>query len=961
MDFLDNSNNQNDLIFGGIDIQMNKLSKILISLIALFFYISFSYMVSHYSQDYIPLSKTLNSISSNKIIISFRRIILIEVRSEYLYIPRWFINNYYFNWYYFKIVTKIEKKYTQQHVITKLKEQLEMDYCNEDDRKSLETIITEKKRFKNEKVFNKPSDCAYLAKFIMKNRSVEAIKLINSIFKEGVNQYELLPELYLQYWNYLHGIRRFIIINKICYDNDEIDDLMKLIGYVSQKTLYKCSNLTKSPFLRYLIYRSIYLFEMDKLTLNLDENESINNSKDFELMNIKNLSIQYHLAALNGLKNLMVSLKSVETLSDIDNAIIVNDELTNILNKGEKIYKNFIIKSKYAQEALKLYILFLRNSMNREDLAAAYIEQLDENEEEEPEKDNKRYEKSEKMSNGSDLGYKRLKILKNNALYKCQKPLYKLLKVVQIITILLILVGIAGVIVNSNTYTNISTEMDILVYGIQAPLVMAKIQTGFRIISIAAAAGIPPENITEYDPGAKVNVYYLEQEFLAVVYPYHNVETEEMYTIHPIYNGVVDEIRDNNYYTIMFKIYRYSTLIYNKLQHPEYLTPEFLHSKVMRFFVENAKGEFGELFLKSLFQTEDYIKSLINRHAIIFYGVAIFTTLSIISIIFFIVIPNINKSNKYIISAIKLYKSLPSNYFHEQSNEYTDQISEICENYDVEDEGIGKKKKRSKFSSIKMYKTECLNLTNFLVNSARRSYYLFAINLFCIEVFVKDRNYYQEGEEERLLMDRYKTFEALEQEIKSGKYGGTPPSEIDVFQNLYNNNDCVRHPFSMWKCDLRVYDEWYTEELANSPIDYMMVEYLTKLSEFLNQLPEKKYDLTNQEEIKQMYDDIMANPYVQFIKKISEDILGFIDQMADQGITYMRNEIIKYRKITLICHIITSTTIFITFYFLITKPIKKQLRVMDSLINVTFSIPSAVYNSSPKLKYFIEKGELDKN
>jgi len=54
----------------------------------------------------------------------------------------WLINNLYYNWYISKITTRIERKYNQQHVISKLKEEIEMSNYNEDDARSIETIST---------------------------------------------------------------------------------------------------------------------------------------------------------------------------------------------------------------------------------------------------------------------------------------------------------------------------------------------------------------------------------------------------------------------------------------------------------------------------------------------------------------------------------------------------------------------------------------------------------------------------------------------------------------------------------------------------------------------------------------------------------------------------------------------------------------------------------------------------
>jgi len=54
----------------------------------------------------------------------------------------WVINSSYSNWYTKKIINNIKRKYNQQHVISRLKEQLEMENVNNDERRSLDTIGT---------------------------------------------------------------------------------------------------------------------------------------------------------------------------------------------------------------------------------------------------------------------------------------------------------------------------------------------------------------------------------------------------------------------------------------------------------------------------------------------------------------------------------------------------------------------------------------------------------------------------------------------------------------------------------------------------------------------------------------------------------------------------------------------------------------------------------------------------
>ncbi|ORY24906.1 hypothetical protein LY90DRAFT_630109 [Neocallimastix californiae] len=697
----------------------------------------------------------------------------------------WFINILYYNQYISIISNKIEKKYNQQHVISALKEEIEMNRYQDDETKSLETIVTKK-------------------------------------------------WIYIQFFNYLHGIRKFIFINKTCFIGDEVNELISKIDYLSEKVLNKSAKLVKATTLKYLIYNSALINDMDKAILT--DNDSTNgNSNDFKLMNIKNQAVQYHLAALNSLKKLMNSLRVVEDPSEFDNVMSTNDELAKLLSMGESTYKNYIIHSNYSKESLELYILFLKNSMEK------YIQKLEDNKiiKELGNYDNNKqanYNNNSEKYEMDGIENKRLISMKNNLLHKCQKPLIEVLTVMQITSFLSIVIGIICLIIVNNSFTNIIPNVDVLVYGLQSPLVMCKINCGLRFITVVAAAGIHIDNITNYDPGVVVNVDYLEQEYLSYMYHFHSLESYGYETIHPISNGVIDEMKEVNYYEIMHKIfYCYST----------------------------------------------------------------------------------------------------KSFFNNRSDEYTNQVTKICEKFNVDDEGVKKNAKKKKTSSIK---------------KAKYLYILFCIiiPLFLLYPFLTILIFKPEFESLTSLLVNSK----LEKDLKNGKYGGRPSSEIEIFDSLYNNNNCVRHPFSMWKCDLRVFDELYTEELANSPIDYMMVEYLSNLSDYIDEEHEKKYNLTDQEEIKEMITNILANPRVQLLKKLSEDILGFIDQMNDIGITYLVQKLKSYKSNTLIFHISSSLIIYISFYLFVSRPIKKQLRAIDSLVNITFSIPSSMYKTSPRLKKY---------
>jgi len=382
--------------------------------------------------------------------------------------------------------------------------------------------------------------------------------------------------------------------------------------------------------------------------------------------------------------------------------------------------------------------------------------------------------------------------------------------------------------------------------------------------------------------------------------------------------------------------------------------------------------------------TYNKIIRVVSKHMDSFFIISVIILIFMIYAIFRIIIPYTNKSYEFVKNIILLYRNIPQDYFNEQSNEYSSQIQEICDNYDIEDEGIEKKKKKTKkassqsiqssfilycflvmlflllpFCTVFLYNSECKNLMNLLVHSTKRGYYISSINIYSTEFLLNDKVFYQDGEALRIMIDRGEQLQILEDNLKSGKYGGKSASEYSIFDSLNNSPGCIRTEQLKFQCDERVFTEYYTKELAESPIDYIMIEYLNKFNEFVDQNIEKyNFNTEDPNDILQMFVIATTNPYVKTFLSLSEDIIGHIDIMNEIGTNYLIEKASFYSYISLISHSICSVIIVITFFIFISRNIKKQLRIMDVLINIIFSLPSSIYNSSPKVKNFILNGRF---
>jgi len=83
------------------------------------------------------------------------------------------------------------------------------------------------------------------------------------------------------------------------------------------------------------------------------------------MVEIKNRSIQYYISSLNFQRILINALKHLEERSDIERVMLINEELTNILYKGENEFKMFLNTFNNSMDSLELSILFYKYSMVR--------------------------------------------------------------------------------------------------------------------------------------------------------------------------------------------------------------------------------------------------------------------------------------------------------------------------------------------------------------------------------------------------------------------------------------------------------------------------------------------------------------------------------------------------------------------------------------------------------------------
>jgi len=91
---------------------------------------------------------------------------------------------------------------------------------------------------------------------------------------------------------------------------------------------------------------------------------------------------------------------------------------------------------------------------------------------------------------------------------------------------------------------------------------MSQIQYAVRLIGLTAGAGVPPWGMP-YVNTLKNNLDFLKEVYFPTIYKGHDCKSQGINTIHPVANGVVDDVKDINYFQIMKKMYTKAQYVYD--------------------------------------------------------------------------------------------------------------------------------------------------------------------------------------------------------------------------------------------------------------------------------------------------------------------------------------------------------------------------------------------------------------
>jgi len=113
------------------------------------------------------------------------------------------------------------------------------------------------------------------------------------------------------------------------------------------------------------------------------------------------------------------------------------------------------------------------------------------------------------------------------------------------------------------SFTKVINNLSLYTIASQAPSIMSLIKNSIRDISLLAAGGLPPMGYMPYTILTST-LTFLEMAYIPQLYHYHSISSSGINSVHPIGTGIIDEIKDVNYYKTMMKIERKASKIISK-------------------------------------------------------------------------------------------------------------------------------------------------------------------------------------------------------------------------------------------------------------------------------------------------------------------------------------------------------------------------------------------------------------
>ncbi|ORX77038.1 hypothetical protein BCR32DRAFT_270911 [Anaeromyces robustus] len=900
-----------------------------------------------------------------------------------LFIGGYFLNSIYKN----HLLKNIYKKFHEKESIKHLRESVSEDELKYGSEKlvkknfynSVERITNEVFIKKEIKVFNNYYECDIACRFLRKNRDIEAYNLMKSLFEEGISQFKHEANVYLIAWYYMHSM-------KVFYKNNNLIKKYDMELFNGDNVLSNSMDLKLDMRKKYLINKAESLTELEKKesSMNRTSNEV---SSTLKLEELKNTAVMTHIEALKEIKTLFTKLRSSTNIKDI---LTYNTYVSNICkyqNSAYSQYNSIIREFPDEKETIKMYILFLTDVMGKEDVAYHYSNIFGTDKNDTVEKDDsskivKLKKKpinsssnsltsvphSEDYSVASGLGKDIRKKLnsKNSMAKKFITPIKNFKLKMNLCIVLFIAIFAAQAVYIISVFNFGKNQTLNLNVNIHIPGTIKDAAVNSRILSLSLILN-DSEVYAKYSEGLSGDIYILRDMCLVSVSETMSEEIVKKPLIVPVGNYAYDSYEkwlneDEDIFDILFD-------------------PHF------RYFMVNAKSGFDNSFADAKHILGD---SILERFQVMEYlviGSELLLCVIALMILYITYGPLKQATNKITYNAFRMYKYISKDSFEEVLTNYEEKIEGLCENYEVDKEVTDNRVKNDKSKSIRNIKliisfivififialggipalesiVDIRKLLKIINKSSDRYSLLKGIQLFTYEVLNQDRSLFLPEEPERILRDYIVRLEDIQEELKSGSYGGPTFDSYPELDFITKEKGCHRMYYDP-SCDFMFYDPsyGYSEEVATLPINELIREYLYHVKMFLLDIEKgtkyQRVPFTSRENLRILFDQEINADFFRLQDGLMSNIIGDI-QVVDS--TLIENSITildKNTNLAIYIMAIGSVVLIGIGYFIFNKMYDERVKQMESLVSFLFLMPQSVVNKNEKFKRFLETTQTD--
>jgi len=863
--------------------------------------------------------------------------------------------------------------------------------------KSVERITNETYVHKEIKVFKSYNECEFACRFLRMNRNIDAYKLMIKIFEEGMLQFKHEANVYIMAWYYMHSMKKFYQENDLLknYDRELFNGDMYLNNAMDIKL-----NMRK----KFLITKAeIYIeIEKKKNTMNMNTSDV---EMSIKLEKFRTEAVNTHVQGLVEIKELFLKLRNSTNQKDIPSYISNLRKICKYQIKGTNEFRNIFRQFPNDKDSMKIYVMFLTDVMNKDEKALKYtsiINQLESNMEINEEEAQKHYNRrrsssismgsfplTDELSSVSGMGRDLRKKVASKLLMDRNfvSPIHKLkfkMTVLTVISILIFLIQSLVVIVNINSATE---NAEILKDNINIPGVMKDAQFNIRQLSFNLILG-DDNNYKKRVSDINGELNYLYDINMESVSNFMNVEVTKSLVI-PVGEYAYDSYEIKSIAESYKKFITNMRFCVNREMLSENETVyDILYEPHFKYFVVNSKDSFDEVFGNCKTILNDKILSIFSTTEIIVLGIEAIMILITFVMTYITFVPLKKSTNNVIFSSFRMFSYFSRGNFETFISDYEEKIETLCENYEIDKEIVESHSKHEKTKSYSYLKiiisilfiiiyivisgipvinviNDVKDMLSIVQQSADRISLIRGIQYYTYEVINQDRSVFLKEEAERILDNHIYKIEKIQEDLKSGGYGGPTFDSYPFLDKVTKENGCYRLDLIPGSnmCEDVIYNSNYgfSEEVGSLPLDELIRTYVYYAKNFVNDVEEGKYiklPFNTKENIEILYRQFLNNDFFKLQANLVENILGDIyyinHELMEEVLVQLGN---KSKEVVVLIGFGIALFLLIDV-FIFNKVYAEKIKEMDTLVSFVFLVPQFIVNSNEQYKRFLETSQI---